>query len=74
MKEDLTDFLFQTGEEFRWGLLFIYPSLVWSVAIGKGIKADHFFFISSDGASWSSASKLSEMAFLTNPVVGSILG
>lgn len=41
MKEDLTDFLFQTGEEFRGGLLFIYPSLVWSVAIGKGIKADH---------------------------------
>ena len=39
MKEDLTDFLFQTGEEFRRGLLFIYPSLVWSVAIGKGIKA-----------------------------------
>lgn len=43
MKEDLTDFLFQTGEEFRWGLLFIYPPLVWSVAIGKEIKADHFF-------------------------------
>lgn len=40
MKEDLTDFLFQTGEEFRLGLLFIYQSLVWSVAIGKGIKAD----------------------------------
>ena len=57
MKEDLTDFLFQTGEEFRWGLLFIYSSLVWSVAIEKGIKADHFF-ISSDSVSWSSASKL----------------
>lgn len=40
MKEDLTDFFFQTGEEFRLGLLFIYQSLVWSVAIGKGIKAD----------------------------------
>ena len=57
MKEDLTDFLFQTGEEFRWGLLFIYSSLVWSVTIEKGIKADHFF-ISSDSESWSSASKL----------------
>jgi hypothetical protein len=40
MKEDLTDFLFQTGEGFRLGPLFIYQSLVWSVAIGKGIKAD----------------------------------